>query len=161
MRETPTFLLGEFSRTLDERYRLSIPPELAEPMIAAGVDCIMAKEQPGCVSLWNAAAWQQKLDAGVELVKAKISAGKLEGRGEEVQRLARLLSTRHRPVQIAGRGRVSIPDGFREFLQVAQGGDVFVIGAGLAIEIWSPPAWISYVEGRIPEFRQLLDQLSN
>ena len=66
MPEAPTFLLGEFSRTLDDRYRLSIPPELAEPLTAAGVDCILAKELPGCVSLWNAAAWQQKLDAGVD-----------------------------------------------------------------------------------------------
>ena len=161
MPEAPTFLMGEFSRTLDDRYRLSIPPELAEPLTAAGVDCILAKELPGCVSLWNAAAWQQKLDAGVELVKAKMLAGKLEGRIEDVQKLARLLSTRHRPVQIAGRGRVSIPDGFREFLQVTQGGDVFVVGAGVSIEIWSPPAWISYVEGRMPEFRQLLDRLSS
>jgi MraZ protein len=161
MPEAPTFLLGEFSRTLDDRYRLSIPPELAEPFTAAGLDCILAKEQPGCLSLWNAAAWQQKLEAGVQLVKAKMAAGKLEGRIEDVQRLARLLSTRHRPVQVAGRGRVSIPDGFREFLQVAQGGDVFVIGAGLSIEIWSPPAWISYVESRMPEFRRLLDGLAN
>ena len=88
-------------------------------------------------------------------------AGKLEGRIEDVQQLARLLSTRHRPVQIAGRGRVSIPDGFREFLQVTQGGDVFVVGAGVSIEIWSPAAWINYVEARIPEFRQLLDRLSS
>ena len=132
------FILGEFPRTLDERHRLSIPAELAEPLLNDGVECILAKERPGCLSLWNATAWQTKLDQGVGLVKGKMRAGKLEGRLEEVQRLSRLLSTRHKTVQLAGRGRLSIPDGFREFLQVEQGGEVIVVGAGVCVEIWSP-----------------------
>jgi MraZ protein len=155
------FILGEFPRTLDERHRLSIPAELADPLLAGGADCILAKERPGCLSLWNAANWQAKLDAGVELVKSKMRAGKLEGRVEEVQLLSRLLSTRHKTVQLAGRGRLSIPDGFREFLQVEQGGDVIVVGAGLCVEIWNPRAWLAHLEANMPEFRQLFDRLSS
>ena len=30
------FLQGEYSRTLDDRYRLSVPTELAEPLCEAG-----------------------------------------------------------------------------------------------------------------------------
>ena len=29
-------LIGEFSRTLDERFRLSLPPELTRPLLAVG-----------------------------------------------------------------------------------------------------------------------------
>ena len=121
----------------------------------------MAKERPGCLSLWNAAAWQARLDEGVELVKSKMRAGKLAGQLEEVQLLSRLLSTRHKPVQLAGRGRLSIPDGFREFLQIEQGGEVIVVGAGVCVEIWNrPPGWpISTNE--MPGFRQLFDKLSS
>ena len=155
------FILGEFPRTLDDRHRLSIPTELLDPLMRGGADCILAKERPGCLSLWNAPAWQAKLDAGVDLVKSKIQAGKLEGKLEEVQLLSRLLSTRHKSVQLAGRGRLSIPDGFREFLQVEQGGDVMVIGAGVCVEIWNPRAWLAYLEQRMPEFRQLFDKLSS
>jgi MraZ protein len=155
------FILGEFPRTLDERYRLSIPTEMVGPLLNAGTECILAKEQPGCLSLWNSAAWQSKLDNGVELVKNKMRAGKLEGRLDEVQLLSRLLSTRHRTVQLAGRGRLSIPDGFREFLQVDQGGDVMVVGAGVCVELWSPKAWLAYLEARMPDFRQLFDTLSS
>jgi MraZ protein len=155
------FILGEFPRTLDERHRLSIPGELLDPLTRGRADCILAKEQPGCLSLWNAAAWQAKLDAGVELVKGKIRAGKLEGRLEEVQLLSRLLSTRHKAVQLAGRGRLSIPDGFREFLQVEPGGEVIVVGAGVSVEIWNPRAWLAYLETHMPEFRQTFDRLSS
>jgi MraZ protein len=155
------FILGEFPRTLDERHRLSIPPELVDALLSGGSDCILAKERPGCLSLWNSAAWQVTLDEGVELVKSKIRAGKLAGRLEEVQLLSRLLSTRHKTVQLAGRGRLSIPDGFREFLQVEQGGDVMVVGAGVCVEIWNPPTWLAYLAAQMPEFRQLFDRLSS
>jgi len=155
------FILGEFPRTLDERHRLSIPNELVDPLMSGGSDCILAKERPGCLSLWNSAAWQVKLDEGISLVKSKMRAGKLEGRIEEVQLLSRLLSTRHKTVQLAGRGRLSIPDGFREFLQVDQGGEVIVVGAGVCVEIWNPRAWLAYLEERMPNFRQLFDELSS
>ncbi len=157
----PEFLLGEFSRTLDERYRLSLPPELAEPLTAEGLDCIVAKEQLGCLSLWSAAHWQRRLDEGVELVKGKMRAGRLEGRWEEVQLLGRLLSTRQRPVQLAGRGRLVVPEGFREFLAVEAGGEVLVVGAGVCVELWQPSAWQSHLAARMPEFRALFDRLAN
>jgi MraZ protein len=160
MPQTQEFILGEFPRSLDERHRLSIPTELVNSLAGEGIDCILTKERPGCLSLWSAAAWQARLDQGVELVKSKMRAGKLDGKLEEVQLLGRLLSTRHKTVQLAGRGRLSIPDGFREFLQVEQGGDVIVVGAGVCVEIWNPRAWLAHLESHMSEFRQLLDKLS-
>jgi MraZ protein len=161
MPEAQEFILGEFPRSLDERYRLSIPLELAGPLASPSGECILAKESPGCLSLWNAAGWQTRLDQGVELVKGKIRAGKLEGRLAEVQLLSRLLSTRHRTVQLAGRGRLSIPDGFREFLEVEQGGGVIVVGAGVCVEIWNPHFWLSHLAVHMAEFRQLFEKLSS
>jgi transcriptional regulator MraZ len=154
-------ILGESIRTLDERSRLSIPNELVEGLATADGKCILAKERPGCLSLWNVALWQARLDAGVQLVESKIEAGRLEGRVEEVQRLGRLLSTRHRRVQLAGRGRLILPEGFREFLGVEPGGEAVVVGAAVCVEIWHPERWSSYVGDQMPEFRQLLDRLSS
>lgn len=153
-------ILGESTRTLDQRYRLSIPPELAETLANQSGECILAKERPGCLSLWNKELWKSRLDAGVQLVESKIEAGRLEGRVEEVQRLGRLLSTRHRDVQLAGRGRLILPEGFREFLAVEPGGEVMVVGAAVCVEIWHPEKWAGYVGEEIPVFRKLLDQLS-
>ena len=38
------FILGEHHRTLDERYRLSIPGELVELLTATRSECFLAKE---------------------------------------------------------------------------------------------------------------------
>ena len=160
MSATQEFLLGEFQRSLDDRFRLSVPNELGDALTADSPDCIIAKERPGCLSLWSAPVWQTRLDEGVELVKQKMRAGKLQERIAEVQLFGRLLSTRHRAVQLAGRGRLVIPEGFREFLGVEPGGDVQVIGAAVCVEIWSPAAWLKYLEGRMPRFRRLFDHLS-
>jgi MraZ protein len=157
---TPDFILGEFRRIVDERYRLSVPAELAGPLCTEGAGCILAKEQPGALSLWSAANWQTRLDAGVDLVKHKMDAGRLEGRLEDVQRLGRLLSTRHKPVELAGRGRLLIPEGFREFLAVQPGEEVLVVGAAVCIEIWRPDSWFAYLNEQMPQFRGLLDNLS-
>jgi MraZ protein len=152
-------ILGEAARTIDERYRLSLPAELLGPLDAKKGACILAKEQPGCLSLWSAATWQGRLEEGVRLVESKILARRLDGRLEEVQRLGRLLSTRHTPIQLAGRGRIVVPDGFREFLAVEPGGTVMIVGAAVCVEIWRPDRWHEYVGREMPEFRGLLDRL--
>jgi MraZ protein len=152
-------ILGEATRTLDARFRLSLPPELVALLAAEKGDCILAKERPGCLSLWNAATWKSRLDEGVQLVVRKILARRLDGKLDDVQRLGRLLSTRHREVQLAGRGRLIVPDGFREFLGVEPGGIVMIVGAAVCVEIWQPERWQAYVGEQMPEFRQLLDAL--
>lgn len=154
-------IVGEYPRSLDERHRVSIPSELTDPLTAEGEGCILAKERPGCLSLWSADQWQEKMDAGVDLVRSKIRAGKLEGRIDDVQMLGRLLSTRHKEVKIAGRGRLLIPEGFREFLRVEPGGDVLVVGAAVCVELWHPDAWLRYLNKRIPRFKRLFESLAS
>ena len=154
-------LLGEFQRAVDERFRLSLPAEWVDSVASGSQNCILAKERKGALSLWSTETWQTKLDTAVGLVQAKIDAGRLAGRLEEVQSLGRLLSTRHRTVPLAGRGRLVIPEGFREFLGIEAGGSVVLIGAAICVEIWHPEAWLSYLQQQLPEFVSLLDQLSS
>ena len=75
--------------------------------------------------------------------------------------LGRLLSTRHTPITLAGRGRLLLPEGFREFLRVEAGGDVLLVGAAVCLEIWNPVAWLEYLDERMPKFRRLFDRLSS
>jgi MraZ protein len=154
------FLQGEFRRTLDERYRLSIPVEFVGPLRGSALECILIKERPGALSLWNAGDWRTRLDRGVQLIHSKLEAGRLAGQTDEVQQFGRLLSTRHRSVQLAGRGRLVVPEGFREFLGVDPGGEVMVVGAALCVELWQPAAWIQYLQENMPEFHRLFEGLS-
>jgi len=65
MPDLAPLMLGEFRRKIDERHRVLIPSPLFDLLVAESADCILAKERPGCVSLWPARAWQEKLDQGV------------------------------------------------------------------------------------------------
>jgi len=156
-----SLILGEFRRALDERYRVSIPSEMAELLTADGDECVLAKERAGALSLWNTVQWQEKFDRSVHLVQEKMLAGRLDGRVEDVQVLGRLLSTRQTNVKLAGRSRLVLPEGFREFLGVEPGGEVLVVGAALCVELWRPDCWFSYVEEQMPGFRRLFDNLSS
>jgi len=152
-------ILGEWLRTLDERYRFSLPGELAEAV--ANDSCVLAKERRGCLSLWNSKQWGPWLEEGIELVTRKIQSGRLAGRLDRVQMLGRLLSTRHRTVPVAGRGRLIIPESFRELLGVEPGGNLLVVGAAVCVELWHPERWNEHVEEQMPEFRQLFDRLAD
>lgn len=155
------FLTGEFKRALDERFRLSLPQELAEAVTDDDGQAILAKERYGCLSLWQAATWQQRMDDGMSLLREKIRTGRMEQRWNDVQRLGRLLSTRQLTIKLANRSRVLIPEGFREFLDVDKGQEVMIVGAVICVEIWNPKAWLEQQRQDMPEFGELFKQLSS
>jgi MraZ protein len=157
-------ILGEFPCTLDERFRLSIPSSLAELLADENPRCILAKERSGCLSLWNAETWEGKLNARIKLLEQKLQADSFgDDRIAQVQLLGRLLSTRHRPVELGGRSRLLIPEGFRAFLGVDRdppSNEVLVVGAAVCIEIWKPAAWLAYLDKRMPKFRRVFHRLA-
>ncbi len=157
-------ILGEFECSLDERFRLTIPQNLAEQLTANNPRCMLAKERQGCLSLWSAEAWEEKLNARIRLVEQKLQADSFgDDRIAQVQLLGRLLSTRHQAVELRGRARLLIPEGFRKFLGVERDppdNQVLVVGAAVCVEIWKPAAWLAYLEQRMPRFRRLFHRLS-
>lgn len=160
MAATADFLIGEFVRTLDERHRLALPPELVDPLLASGTKLVLAKERAGCLSLWSAAVWKPRVEAAIDVVRSKLQAGLLAQRMGQVQELGRLLSTRQQTVSLAGRSRLVVPEGFRDFLGVEPGGSLMVVGAAVCVELWQPAAWNAYVTSEMPGFRQRIDDLT-
>ena len=160
MASAADLLIGEFVRTLDERFRLAVPPELLDPLLADGPRLVLAKELAGCLSLWSAATWKPRLDAAVDVIRSKMQAGLLGQRVGQLQDIGRLLSTRQKTISLAGRGRLVLPEGFREFLGVEPGGDVMVVGAAVCVEVWQPAAWTAFVTAEMPGFRQRIDDLT-
>lgn len=156
-----TLITGEIKRTLDERFRLNLPPEFAAAISDDEGNSIIVKERAGCLSLWRAAEWQKRLDEGLTIIQQKIATGRMEQRWSEVQRLGRLLSSRAKEVQLANRSRILIPEGFREFLDVQAGSEVMIVGAAICVEIWNPLAWLSVLQEEMPDFGTLFKDLSN
>ena len=154
------FITGEFRRSLDDRFRLTLPPEFAPAITDDSGETILAKERYGCLSLWRASDWRQRMDDGMSLIREKIRTGRMEQRWNEVQRLGRLLSTRYADVKLANRSRVLIPEGFRDFLDVEKGSNVMVVGAVVCVEIWKPEAWLDQLRNDMPDFGDLFKELS-
>lgn len=153
-------VVGEFRRTLDARFRVSLPSELIEPLELTSGNCLLTKERPGCLSIWPVDPWQQRFEEGIQLIEQRVQMGRLSERTSELQLLGRLISTRQRAVPIAGRGRLVVPEGFREFLGAEPNSDLMVVGAAVCIEVWRTDAWTRQLEEEIPKFRQLYDDLS-
>jgi MraZ protein len=156
------FLTGEYRRTIDDRFRLQLPPEFASAVCdgEGEDDLIVAKERSGCLSLWKQKEWQQRLDSGISLLRQKIDSGRMEQRWGDVQRFGRLLSTRHQVTRLANRSRLLIPESFRQFLGVDAGKDVMVVGAVICVEIWNPEIWLNVLKDEMPDFGDLFKQLT-
>jgi MraZ protein len=155
-----TFVIGEVRRTLDERFRITLSAEFAAAVTDGKGETIVSKERAGCLSLWPAEDWRRRFDAGVGLIRQKIAAGRMEQRWGDVQRLGRLLSTRSETVRLANRSRLLIPEGFRDFLGVAAGQDVVLVGAVICVEMWNPTAWLEQLRQDMPEFGPLFKGLT-
>lgn len=159
MAASAQFIQGEVKRTIDDRFRLTLPPEMALAVTDDDGHTIVTKERYGCLSLWKQADWQSRQDRGIEVIRSKIEAGAMEQRWGDVQRLGRLLSTRSRAVQIANRSRLVVPEGFREFLDVPAGSEVMIVGAGICVEIWNPRAWLETLREDMPTFGSMFKDL--
>ena len=161
MVEIKQLIEGEFTRTVDDRYRLSLPDELKEVFKPESGKCVIVKESPGHLSLWDESTWKRHYEQKVEMVLQRLNTGYLTQNMPDLQRFGRLLSTRYRPIQLADRARFLLPEGFREFLAVEPKKDVMIIGAAICIEIWNPQKWIAYTEVEMPQFGNLLENLLN
>ena len=155
-----TFITGEIRRTLDERYRLTLPADFAAAVTDDAGETIVTKERFGCLSLWRRADWQAHMEDGVAIIREKMARGRMEQRWSDVQRLGRLLSTRSTTAKLANRSRLTIPEGFREFLSVPGGQDVMVVGAAICVEVWNPDAWLDQLKADMPEFAPMFKELA-
>lgn len=156
----PALLRGEYERIYDDRYRVQLPPEIAEFLGGESAECVLTKEMDGCLSLWPMQTWRERFEVGVEVLSQKLRMNAFQGEQfAKLQRLGRLLSTRSRTVQLGQRGRVLVPEGFREFLGAEPGTPVIVVGCGVCAEIWTPNAWVQYVRSDVGTFSSLFQEL--
>ncbi len=146
-------IIGEFRRVLDERHRLALPPEVVQFLGSDTAHAVLAKERDGCLSLWKPDAWNRHFERFMKNLTLRVREDFFDSnRIPEVQRISRLISTRAKPIQLGQRGRILIPEGFREFLAVPPNTETMVIGAGVCVELWRPTAWLEYLKSDLETF---------
>jgi MraZ protein len=116
---------GEFTHTIDEKGRLTIPAkyrhQLQEAIITRGLDRNLV--------LYPTAAWRQLADRLRQLPITDPNARALQ----------RLFFSGAQEVSPDRQGRVLIPPYLREYAGVES--DVIIAGMESYVEIWNPNAW--------------------
>jgi len=154
------FLRREYRGSLDDRYRITLPEPLLTAVIEDRERCVLVKERPYSISVWDEDVWNAEMESGISLVEAKLARSRLRDRLDQVRQLGRLLASQHERVRLDGRGRLRVLESFRDFLGAEPGADLVIVPAAVCIEIWRPDAWIEYLHQEMPSFRQLLEELA-
>lgn len=123
--------LGEFTYTLDDKGRLTLPAKFRSAL-AAGV--VITRGLDGCLFIFSQSYFETLAQRAAE-----IPLTHAEGRS-----FARMLFSGAADVEIDKQGRVLIPQGLREFAHLS--GEVIVAGVNTRIEVWAVEAWKSQRE---------------
>lgn len=134
-------LRGEYQYALDDKGRVVLPPRfrraLGDPVIATrGID--------PCVSVYSTERW-----AKVEESLSRLPTNKRD--------IRRYLLAGAVDLDVDRQGRVTLPAHLRQHAGIDR--DVVVVGLIDHVEIWSRPAWQSYLEKAQKSAPQIVEQL--
>lgn len=115
--------LGEFSHTLDDKGRLTLPARLRE---ALGEQVVVTRGTERCLLVFRPADFEEFLN----------QINKVGTTGADVRGLSRFFSSKATDDTLDKQGRVNLPQNLREFAGL--NGEVTVIGAFDHVELWNP-----------------------
>ncbi len=122
-------LMGEFSHSLDDKGRITIPARLREDL---DVHFVMTKGLDGCLFLYPMNEWH-KLE---ERLKA------LPLTNANARAFQRLFLAGAQDVEVDRQSRVTVPPRLREYAGVNR--DVVLVGVSNRVELWSQDNWQAY-----------------
>ena len=137
--------LGQYERSLDDKSRLAVPPELRTGL---GNGAVLTRSFDNCLCIYPAAKWEALARAVDDLPEARY----------EARALARSLFSGAVPCDFDRQGRISIPAFLREHAGLT--GEVVITGVFSRVEIWSKEAWTAERQKFETEGAQLAEVLS-
>ncbi|MGI8824744.1 MAG: division/cell wall cluster transcriptional repressor MraZ [Chloroflexota bacterium] len=120
--------LGQYERTVDDKSRLAVPPELRSNLSAGAV---LTRSFDSCLCIYPATKWEALAQAVDDLPEVRY----------EARVLARSLFGGAVPCDFDRQGRVVIPGFLREHAGIH--GDVVMAGVCSHVEIWAKDAWLA------------------
>lgn len=136
--------IGEYSHTIDNKKRLSIPSDFRSDL---GDKAVITRGFENCLFLYPQSEWKER-------------AEKISNRSSlksDARDLARVMLAGAREVKIDDLGRILIPDYLKEYADLEK--DVTVAGLYNRIEIWDEESWKDYREETESEIGDIAERL--
>jgi MraZ protein len=118
--------LGQYERSLDDKGRVAMPPELRAGL---GSGAVLTRSFDTCLCIYPAAKWESLARAVDDLPQVRY----------EVRSLARSLFSGAVACEFDRQGRTGIPSYLRDHAGIRA--DVIIAGVGSRVEIWDKEAW--------------------
>jgi len=122
--------LGEYSHTLDDRGRITLPRKIRQELDTYEVVVSQGFDQ--CIFGYDKKQWED--EAGKQLTVSVTD--------EKARKLRRYMFAAAEKVEVDKLGRIVLPAHLKEYGKIK--GEVMVIGAGDHFEIWDTKAWEAY-----------------
>jgi MraZ protein len=134
--------LGKYERSLDDKSRVVLPPELRSALAQGAV---LSRSFDDCLCIYPVAKWESLARAIDDLPEVRY----------EARILARSLFAGATACDLDRHGRIAIPAFLREHANLQD--DVVIVGLCSRIEIWGKEAWQAEhreIERDAPEFAE-------
>jgi MraZ protein len=122
-------LIGEYTHTLDDKNRMSLPVKFRKEM---GKSVVVAPGLDNCLSIFTIKEWEK--------ISSKLSESSMLA--SDNRSFSRFMFGQAVIVDVDGNGRILIPENLK--IRSGLSTRVFVIGVQNRAEIWSETAWTSY-----------------
>ncbi len=122
-------LIGEFTHTLDDKKRISLPTKLRKEL---GKSVVIAPGLDSCLFLFTKKEWDRIAD--------KLSSGSMLE--QNTRSFSRYLFGQAMELDVDSAGRILVPENLRNLAFLTQ--KVVLIGVKTRMEIWSDEKWNSY-----------------
>lgn len=122
-------LIGEYTHTLDEKKRLSLPAKFRKEL---GKGAVMTRGLDHCLFVYSAAQWERILEK-----MSTLSMGATDSRG-----FNRFMLSGAVELEVDSAGRILIPDFLKSFAHLKS--KVVFAGVGDRVEIWDDEKWALY-----------------
>jgi MraZ protein len=139
--------MGEYHHSVDDKNRLIIPSSLRQQTKNNKDEFIITRGLEQSLFLYPNLEWQS---LGERL--KNLSTTKSNSRA-----FVRLLFSGAHPVQPDTQGRITLPQGLKNFAQIEE--KVVIIGAFNKIEIWSEEKWEKYYKQQRSIFEELSEEI--
>lgn len=139
-------LIGEYTHTLDDKKRISLPAKFRREL---GKSIVLTRGLDNCLFLYSRSHWDKISEKLTEL-----SLGQADSRG-----FNRFMLSGAIEVNVDSAGRILIPDVLKDFASLEE--KVVLAGVGNRVEIWNTGVWEEYKDRIEKEADVLAEKLGD